>query len=117
MKKNTTTVTNPKLAHLLDLIKQNPHLPIIPMVNQEVVSEDSWAYWMGSWGSASVDRYYNGEERIYFYDERDMEDLLVEVKGWDWLDTSSEEEDLNVYRSLPWKKAIIVYIETPEVEP
>lgn len=113
--KKTTTVMDLKLAHLLDLIKQNPTLPIIPMVEQEVVGDDSFGYWMGSWGHASVDRYYNGEERIYFYDERDMEDLLAEVKGWDWLDTSSEEEDLKAYRELPWKKAIIVHINTPEV--
>ena len=106
--------TNPKLAALLDLINENPHLPIVPMVNSEIVSADDYAYWLGSWGTASIEKYYHGEERIYFYDERDMEDVLVEVKGWDWLETSSEEEDLEVYRSLPWIKCIVVYIELPE---
>lgn len=113
-KKNTTPVTNPKLAHMLDLIRQNPSLPIVPMVDHEIVADDTWGYWMGSWGHASVASYYHGEERVYFYDENDMEDLLVEVKGWDWLDTSSEEEKLKVYRELPWIKCIVVYIDLPE---
>lgn len=112
--KKKTTVTNPHLAQLLDLMKQNPHLPIVPMVDSEVVADDTWGYWMGSWSTATVDKYYNGDERIYFYDERDMEDLLVEVKGWDWYDDASDEDLLEVYRALPWVKCIVVYITTPE---
>lgn len=113
--KKETTVKNPHLAQLLDLMKQNPHLPIVPMVDAEVVADDMYASWLGSWHSASIDKYYKGEERVYFYNELDMEDLLVETKGWDWLETSSDEEDLEAYRSLPWVKCIVVYITTPEV--
>ena len=109
-----TNVMDPKLEQLLDLIKENPHLPIVPMVNSEIVADDGYAYWLGSWGTASIEKYYHGEERIYFYNERDMEDVLVETKGWDWLDTSSEEEDLEAYRSQPWIECIVVYIELPE---
>lgn len=113
--KKETTVKNLHLAQLLDLMKENPHLPIVPMVDAEVVADDTWGYWMGSWSCAYVEKYYKGEERIYFYDERDMEDLLAETKGWDWMETSSEAEDLEAYRSLPWTKCIVVYITTPEV--
>ena len=113
--KKKTTETCPRLAQLLDLMKQNPHLPIVPMVDADVVADDTWGYWMGSWSSARVDKYYKGEERVYFYDEYDMEDLLVEVKGWDWYDDASDEDTLEVYRSLPWIKCIVVYITTPEV--
>lgn len=31
--KKETTVKNPHLAQLLDLMKENPHLPIVPMVD------------------------------------------------------------------------------------
>ena len=113
--KKETTVKCPHLAQLLDLMKENPHLPIVPMVDAEVVADDMYAFWLGSWHSSSIDKYYKGDERVYFYDERDMEDLLVETKGWDWLETSSDEEDLEAYRSLPWVKCIVVYITTPEV--
>ena len=105
---------NPHLAALLDLMQKNPHLPVVPMVSSEVVADDGYAFWLGSWGSASLDKYYKGEERVYFYDEGDMEDVLVEVKGWDWLETSSADEDLEAYQALPWVKCIVVYIGTPE---
>lgn len=106
---------NPHLAALLDLMQKNPHLPVLPMVDSEVVADDFCGYWLGSWGHARLDKYYSGEERVYFYDEHDMEDVLVEVKGWDWLETSNEEADLEAYQSLPWVKCIVVYIGTPEV--
>lgn len=113
--KNETTLKNPHLAQLLDLMKENPHLPIVPMVDAEVVADDSYGFWMGSWSNAYLDKYYKGEERVYFYDECDMEDLLVETKGWDWLENSNDQDDLEAYRSLPWTKCIVVYITTPEL--
>ena len=114
MSKPKTTVMDPNLAQLLDLIKENPHLPIVPMVDSEIVADDGYAYWLGSWGTAKIEKYYHGEERIYVYDERDMEDLVAERKGWDWYGEASDEEVLETYRSLPWIKCIVVYIELPE---
>lgn len=106
----------PELHDLLELMKDHPGLPVVPMVHQEVVCDDNPAYWMGSWGHVCVDRYCRGEERIYFYDEDDVpEDAVAEVKGWDWCDEASQEEILEVYRALPWVDCIVVYIGLPEV--
>lgn len=112
MSRQKTTVTNPKLAQLLDLMKENPHLPVVPMVDSEVVADDTWGYWRGSWDHASLDMYYEAEERIYFYDEHDIEDLVTTVKGWDWYETATDDEALEAYRELPWVKCIVVYITT-----
>lgn len=114
MAKMNNALTNPKLAQLLDLMKANPHLPVVPMVDAEVVADDTYGYWMGSWFNSSLDKYYKGEERVYFYDECDMEDLIAEVKGWDWYEAASDEEVLEAYRSLPWVKCIVAYITVPE---
>ena len=38
------------IGKLLDLIKQNPELPILPMVDSEIVADDYCAYWAASWG-------------------------------------------------------------------
>ena len=108
------TPTNPKLAALLELMKENPHLPVVPMVDAEVVADDTYGTWLGSWHDSGLDKYYKGEERIYFYDECDMEDLIAEAKGWDWYEAASDEEVLEAYRSMPWVKCIVVYITTPE---
>ena len=35
-----------KTEELLKLIKENPDLPVVPMVNDEVVGDDSYRYWL-----------------------------------------------------------------------
>ena len=112
--KRKTTVTNPHFAQLLELMKENPHLQIVPMVDAEVVADDTYCFWYGSWGPARLDKYYKGEECIYFYDENNMEGLLVETKGLDWYESASDEETIEAYRSFPWVKCITVFITTPE---
>lgn len=99
-------------GELFALIKQHPNLPIVPMVDSEIVG-DNCGRWLGAWGFASVDRYYNGEERVYFYDEYDTEDLLAEVMGWEWLEAASDTMALATYKALPWVECIVVNIDLP----
>ncbi len=47
---------------LLNLIAENPELPIIPVVDSEVVADDSYGYWRGWWGRAEVTEFYDGRE-------------------------------------------------------
>lgn len=50
---------------LLNLIKENPELEIVPMVDGEVCQGDEYSYWMGKWGSAIIDQVYHSDDRIY----------------------------------------------------
>lgn len=104
---------------LIKLMQENPDLPIIPMVDSEVVCDDS-GYWMGAWGHCKVTEYYLGRERIHFKDEDDEEWVLGDlVGGWychdpqgrDIYDLSDEEWN-ELYQSVPWTKCIVVYITT-----
>ena len=45
---------NENTKNLLELIQQNPDLPIVPMVDAEIVNGDDWGRWMGSFGAARV---------------------------------------------------------------
>lgn len=45
------------IADLLELIKAHPELPIVPMVDSEIVCDEGYARWLGSWGAASVTKY------------------------------------------------------------
>lgn len=114
MPKKNTTLTNPHLAQLLELMKENPHLPVVPMVRSEIVCDDSWAYWMGSWGEARVDLYLVTDSRILFKGDDDPYDALLQIMDPDKLDNMTIKAMAKAYDDLPWKKAIIVYIETPE---
>lgn len=103
----------------LKLVKENPDLPIIPMVNEEIVSDDSYSWWMGSWGRSEVTGYYVGREHVHFKDD-DEEDVLndmvgcgygEDLRGRDIYDLTDEEWK-ELYNSIPWTKAIVVYITT-----
>lgn len=101
---------------LITLIQENPNLTIIPMVDAEVVADDC-GYWMGKWGRCEVTEYYLGREKVHFRDD-DEEDVLNDLVGCEYSHDSqgrdiydlSDEEWNALYASIPWTKAIVVYI-------
>lgn len=113
MKKKTSAEN---LAELLEQMKAHPELPVLPMVWGEIAMEEN-RYWTASWEEAKVTRYFMGEEGVYFYDEKDMDDCLNDAATiWPYDELDTDEKALEVYRSLPWKEAIVVFIGMPEVE-
>lgn len=56
----------------LKLVKKNPTLPIVPMVDYEIVGED-WGRWLGAFGSAYVGEYACYDDR-YFEDREDFKE-------------------------------------------
>lgn len=102
---------------LFRLIKENPELPIVPMVDAEIVTEDC-GYWLGSWGRATVDEYFISEraERVFYKSDDDVFDVLERHLSDEEFEAlpESEEECRPYYDKLPWIKAIIVYINLPE---
>ena len=56
----------------LKLIKKNPTLPIVPMVDYEIVCE-GWGRWLGTFGSAYVGEYACYDDR-YFEDREDFKE-------------------------------------------
>ena len=99
---------------LVLLIKENPSLRIVPMVEAEVVPSDDYNMWMGSWGKASIDEMYKSDEKIYFK-SMDMEDLVEEIAEnlADWSYSYSEEQVEESVNALMWEKVITVDIDTP----
>ena len=104
-----------RLAELFRLIKENPELPILPMVDSEIVADDFCARWTGSCGSAEIKDYIIGNERVYFKDDDDAETVLNDCIGG--VDYWEQPEDVveREYNNLPWIRAIVVNIDLPEV--
>lgn len=110
-----TKTQKERLDELFKLIKENPELPILPMVDSEIVADDCCARWTASWGSSEITDYIIGNERVYFKDDDDPEDVLNDCIGgidyWEQPDDVVEE----AYNNLPWVRAIVVNIDLPEV--
>ena len=106
---------NKKSNDLFKIIEENPELPIIPMVDSEVVW-DCIGYYMGVWGEAKVDEYIISKEyddNVIFKSDGDVFDALEQYMGAEKFKElpETEEECRPFYDRLPWIKAIIVFIE------
>lgn len=109
-----------KTQELIKLISENPELPILPMVDYEVVCEDG-GRWLGSFGSCYVGEYALFNDR--YYDERDefKEDYLdfycdELCRRFDIYSNKDEklEKYLGEVADKCFTKAIIVNIDLPE---
>lgn len=103
---------------IIKLIEEHPELPVVPMVDWEVVA-DSYGYWLGKWGRCELSEYYKGREYIHFKDD-DEENVLNDMVGCRYghdkdgrdIYELSDEEWNALYQSIPWIKCIVVYITT-----
>lgn len=104
-----------KTNTLVQLIKENSELEIVPMVSTECVAGDNFAYWMAEWGTAKLDEYWCSDERIYFK-EQDFDSLVDKYidDNYEQYENLTDdelrklaEEKVNNYE---WIKAIVVHI-------
>jgi hypothetical protein len=109
---------------LLRLVRDNPDLRIIPMVDTEVVYDDSYSSWAGAWGYAYIDDLYvdelNGSMKLrsMCFDElvesteSDIE-IEYEIESVPLpCDEEVERMATNRVNQLEWEKIIVVNIET-----
>lgn len=105
---------NKNTEELLWLVKENPELPVVPMVSG-LIAEDSNNYWLGCFSRAQVDSYLLGKRshRVWFKSEDEVFDVLEDYLEYDDLEKLPDDEEgcRPYYEALPWVKAIIVYIE------
>lgn len=104
---------------LFKLIEENPDLPIIPMVDTEVVGGGEFGYWMAAFGKAeikefAIDEWY-GDGIVRYRDDYGAEENLIEAIAECKYDGTDEDyEKAKKEAESLWKKAIIVCITTPD---
>lgn len=132
---------NDKTQILLDLVKENPNLPIVPMVEYEVVC-DGYGRWMGSFAHCYVgeyacydERFYEDrgdfEEEYYYHNEEELCEMFhynphIGLYSFERGENTKDEyeenkkneklldEFLHKTADKYFKKAIIVNIDLPE---
>lgn len=116
---------NEATATLLKLAAENPAMPIVAMVNFEVVAGDDLAYWTGEIESVDVkELWLSPDARTW-----DREDAESEYDGF--IESYASNEDLmkiecwtddKLYKQaamewiagLPWTKCIVIFVEAPD---
>ena len=108
------------IAGLLELVKENPGLRIVPMVDSEVIGEERHCWWAGAWGKAELDEIFNDDSQEMFYlrswgfedvVQNELDNLTdEEIVGL----TDEEIEELAEKKAnaLPWEKVIAIRIIT-----
>ena len=56
------------IKNLQKLMSENPELPVLAKVDGEIVCDDSFAWWLGSIGTAELGEYIIYNE--HFYDDK-----------------------------------------------
>lgn len=102
---------------LFRLMQENPDLPVFPIVDGEIAGEIC-EYWLGTWGVARVDEYIIalGNERgeMFIKGNSNVLEVLARYLSDDEFNALTVESCRSRYNNLPWKKAIIVYIDLPK---
>ena len=106
--------TTGKARELFELIRENPDLPILPFVDSEIVADDGYMRWIGSWGSSYIMEYimvemYNDYREIVTKDDTELyEEFLYDT-------TEMTEEEIQEHiKGIEWIKAIAVNIDLPD---
>lgn len=107
---------------LLNLIKENPALKIVPMIDAEIVADDTYGWWAGSFGKAEIDHIWNNGERIYFKsgDEEDLIEKEFDIIYDEIFSNSVEpypaiinQMAISKVNEYEWEKVIVVWIGLP----
>jgi hypothetical protein len=107
---------------LLQLIKENPELPILPIVDGEIVSNDDSNFFVGSWGESRIDYYWYDDDEMIYSKENDFETLVEDIIDTDnnydenfglLNNEQKEKEAIKIVEKYNWVKCIFVSINLP----
>lgn len=111
-------------SKFIELVRQNPNLPILAWVNYEVCCDDEYSHWLGEIQHTSIEEYVAiekyGEDRIFTKDDVSelidyyMDEYFQEPEYENMSDEEYEQYWTNYVNNLEWKKAIFIWVETPD---
>lgn len=102
---------------LIELIKDNPDLEVIPIVYSEVVQDDEYCFYWGYFGKAYIKEYIlyekMGDDFVNVVTKDEVYEIQEDLEERDEM----TDEQINEYiKNIKWKKAIFVYIDEPVLE-
>lgn len=106
----TNSLTNTQ--KFLELVKENPNLPIVPFVDGDI-GDGGNSSWLASFGLSSVQEYLVSDEQVFIRDDDEIWDVLYAVLPEEEYEQFSDDDAKKAHSELPWIKAIIVDIHSP----
>ena len=115
---------NKNVKELLKLAAENPSLPIVAMVQYEVVADDSFSYWLGEIEAVDVEELWVSDGRTwtredaedessFIIDEYAPDDVVAQIERLPD-EKQREQAAMEWINGLPWAKCIVIFIGTPD---
>ncbi len=109
------------ITQLFELVKQNPELDVITMVDTEVVASDDYDMWRGWLDEANIEEVIDGEDAIHVRGKSDPDTIIVDFINSgeasykiieDYDNAIDVRETEAILDELPWKRVILLHIST-----
>ncbi len=115
---------NKTTEKFLRLAAENPNLPIVAMVQYEVVADDSFSYWLGEIEAVDVEELWVSDGRTWTREEAEYEclaivddyapdDVVAKIESLPD-EKMQEQAAMEWINGLPWTKCIVIFIGTPD---
>lgn len=115
---------NKNVKKLLKLAAENPSLPIVAMVQYEVVADDSFSYWLGEIDAVDVEELWVSDGRTWTREDAEYEclsivddyapdDVVAKIERLPE-EKLREQAAMEWINGLPWAKCIVIFIGTPD---
>lgn len=98
---------------LREMLCQHPDLPVICMVDGEIVPEDNGCRWIAKVGAVKREKVWIGAEGVYYYNASDVEADVINDPNCIYPEMElTEKRAKEVYDGLPWMECIVINIDT-----
>lgn len=107
------------IAELAMLHEKHPGLPVLTMVDSEVVADDDHSFWKSKIRAVRLDKYVETDSKIIIYSRSyDIEDVY-DIYGRDVVEKRipndipyAEQSQLmtEMFENAPWVDAILVWV-------
>ena len=106
------------IKKLTKLHEEHPDLPVVTMVDTEVVPSDEFSFWLSRIRAVTIKKYIVKDGEVFFYEDKDYDNAWEICDYHDILrkmDRDISEEDAEkvlaeFYEKAPWKEAIIIWV-------
>lgn len=105
---------------LTKMVVENPHLPVLPLVDTDVVTGCEFYTCVGRFTDCEIREYaideWYGDNTVRFRDDpEDVEDLIEGIAELKYDGSETAYKQAKEYAETLWRRAIFVHIESPEV--
>lgn len=98
---------------LREMLCKHPDLPVICMVDGEIVPEDNGCRWLAKVGAVWREKVWIGAEGVYCYDNKRVDEDAINDPNCVYPEMElTDERAKEVYDGLPWIECIVLNIDT-----